>query len=123
MGFRTAKGASGDALARLNVRIREFEESARLVMIFAALIKDGEPCNTGEVKIKEGFGLGFAEGWRGPILYWVRINAEGKIERCKIVDPSFNNWQGLAFAVPGNIIPDFPLCNKSFNLSYPGNDL
>jgi len=122
-GFKTAKETSGDALARLNIRVQEFEESARLVKHFAALIKDGRPFNAGEFELKEGFGLGFAESWRGPVLYWVRINAAGTIERCKIVDPSFNNWQGLAYAVPGNIIPDFPLCNKSFNLSYSGNDL
>jgi Ni,Fe-hydrogenase III large subunit len=75
------------------------------------------------MKPTEGAALGFCEGWRGPVLYWVRLGRGGVIERCKIVDASFNNWQGLAYAVPGNIIPDFPLCNKSFNLSYPGNDL
>jgi len=55
-------------------------------------------------------------------LYWLKIN-NGIIDRCKIVDASFHNWQGLSFAVLGNIIPDFPLCNKSFDLSYSGNDL
>ena len=122
-GFKTAKGTAGDALARLNIRVKEFEESARLVTHFAGMLKDGQPCLAEKFKPEEGFGLGFCEGWRGPVLYWVRINKDGEIERCKIVDPSFNNWQGLAFAVPGNIIPDFPLCNKSFNLSYSGNDL
>ena len=62
-------------------------------------------------------------GWRGPVLYWLETSPAGLIERCKIVDASFLNWQGLSFAVLGNIIPDFPLCNKSFDLSYPGNDL
>ena len=57
------------------------------------------------------------------MLYWVRIGENALVERCKITDPSFCNWEGLAQAAPGNIIPDFPLCNKSFNLSYPGNDL
>jgi len=122
-GFRAAKETAGDALARLNIRVAEFEESARLVKYFSALLKDGGPRSAGPVEPGEGSALGFCEGWRGPVLYRVRIGARGVIERCKIVDPSFNNWQGLAFAVPGNIIPDFPLCNKSFNLSYSGGDL
>ena len=70
-----------------------------------------------------GEAIGCAEGWRGPVLYWLKTNRSGIIERCKIVDPSFHNWQGLSYAVLGNIIPDFPLCNKSFDLSYAGNDL
>ncbi|MCX5716343.1 MAG: hypothetical protein NTV07_05770, partial [Candidatus Omnitrophica bacterium] len=72
---------------------------------------------------KAGFGLGYVEAWRGPVLAWTRLDSEAKIERCKITDASFHNWEGLSFAVLGNIIPDFPLCNKSFDLSYPGNDL
>ena len=74
-------------------------------------------------RAQEGFAIGCVEAWRGPVRVWTRINAQGKIERCKIVDPSFHNWEGLSFAVLGNIIPDFPLCNKSFDLSYSGNDL
>src|SRR3989339_848898 len=76
-----------------------------------------------DINIKPGFALGCVEGWRGPVLYWVNLNDVGKIDRVKIVDPSFRSWQGLAYAVLGEIIPDFPLCNKSFNLSYPGRDL
>jgi len=72
---------------------------------------------------KAGSALGYAEGWRGPVLYWLKTDSAGLIERCKVVDPSFLNWQGLSYAVLGNIIPDFPLCNKSFDLSYSGNDL
>jgi Ni,Fe-hydrogenase III large subunit len=113
---------SGDVLARLRVRISEFEESIRLIEVFA-----GKLAKLGELRInpniKGGNGLGYAEGWRGPVLYWLETNSAGLIERCKIVDPSFLNWQGLSFAVLGNIIPDFPLCNKSFDLSYSGNDL
>ncbi|HPM43152.1 MAG TPA: Ni,Fe-hydrogenase III large subunit, partial [Candidatus Omnitrophota bacterium] len=70
-----------------------------------------------------GFALGFCEAWRGPLLVWTRLAPDGLIERCKIVDPSFRNWEGLSYAVLGNIVPDFPLCNKSFDLSYAGNDL
>lgn len=123
VNFTAAKESDGDAFARLKIRISEFEESVRLINEFASLIKnDGVYC-CDEFKPVNSFSLGYAEGWRGPILYWVKFDEAGLISRCKIVDPSFNNWLGLAYALPGNIIPDFPLCNKSFNLSYSGNDL
>jgi len=121
MRFRPACEQSGDVLARLQVRFFEFEESLRIIRLLAAILPAGE--------LREnfvpapGFALGFAEGWRGPVLYWVKTGGTGVIERCKIVDPSFLNWQGLAYSVLGDIIPDFPVCNKSFDLSYPGNDL
>jgi Ni,Fe-hydrogenase III large subunit len=63
------------------------------------------------------------EGWRGEILYVVMAGENGRIHRCKVRDPSFVNWPAIQWAVVGNIIPDFPLINKSFNLSYAGNDL
>lgn len=121
--FNLVKEDEGDVLARLNVRLREFEESARLIREFAAGMKPGEIRLSEKTGAKAGFAIGCAEGWRGPVLYWIKTGASGRIERCKIVDPSFHNWQGLCFAVLGNIIPDFPLCNKSFDLSYSGNDL
>jgi Ni,Fe-hydrogenase III large subunit len=113
---------SGDVLARLDLRILEFAESCRLIEEFTARLKRGEKSMAAS-GIKGGSGLGYAEAWRGPVLYWLKINPDGLIARCKIADPSFLNWQGLAYAVLGNIIPDFPLCNKSFDLSYSGNDL
>jgi Ni,Fe-hydrogenase III large subunit len=66
--------------------------------------------------------LGWAEAWRGPCVHWVATDEQGRLMRVKITDPSFLNWPGLSHAVPGNIIPDFPVINKSFNLSYSGND-
>lgn len=120
--FKMASQESGDVLARLRVRISEFQESCRLIEEFASrLHKDGKLKTDPE--LKAGSALGYAEGWRGPVLYWLKIDPAGLIQRCKIVDPSFLNWQGLSYAVLGNIIPDFPLCNKSFDLSYSGNDL
>ncbi len=120
--FKMSIQESGDVLARLRVRISEFEESCRLIKEFAQkLVKDEQVRVNAE--LKGGSALGFSEGWRGPVLYWVKTNSAGAIERCKIVDASFRNWQGLSYAVLGNIIPDFPLCNKSFDLSYSGNDL
>jgi len=122
-GFKPAKQERGDVLARLNVRVQEFEESVRLIRKFSDMLKTGTAAKISAGEPKSGCALGCAESWRGPILYWVRLGENGLVERCKITDPSFNNWEALAQAVPGNIIPDFPLCNKSFNLSYPGNDL
>ena len=63
------------------------------------------------------------EGWRGEICTWPSPTAKGRFARYKIVDPSFHNWFGLALALRGEQISDFPLCNKSFNLSYCGHDL
>jgi Ni,Fe-hydrogenase III large subunit len=122
--FNLMKQDNGDALARLNVRLSEFEGSAGIIMqLLDKLDLQAVEPSGAKMSIKAGSALGYAEGWRGAILYWVKLNEEGIVERCKIVDPSFHNWAGLSFAVLGNIIPDFPLCNKSFNLSYPGNDL
>jgi Ni,Fe-hydrogenase III large subunit len=67
--------------------------------------------------------LSAVEGWRGEILYMVMAGENGMIHRCKVRDPSFVNWPAIQWAVLGNIIPDFPLINKSFNLSYAGTDL
>lgn len=121
-GFRSVKQDKGDALARLKVRIAEVEESCRLILHFAEKLAGSVGPLSVEFPAAEGAAIGAVEAWRGPVFYWVDIRA-GAIERCKIVDASFRNWAGLTFAVLGNIIPDFPLCNKSFDLSYPGNDL
>jgi len=120
--FNLIKQETGDCLARLNVRLAEFEESIKLIYRFLDRITP-QAAAQNSYNIKEGFALGFTEAWRGTLTYWVKINKEGLIERCKITDPSFLNWQALAFCVLGDIIPDFPLCNKSFDLSYSGNDL
>jgi len=63
------------------------------------------------------------EGWRGAIVHWLMADAAGRLFRVKIMDPSFLNWRPLSLALIDNIVPDFPLCNKSFNQSYSGNDL
>lgn len=121
-GFKIVLQVSGDVLARLRVRIGEVEESFRLIEILAGRLASSATTSI-EPSCREGSALGCAEGWRGPVLYWLKTDAAGSIQRCKITDASFHNWQGLSYAVLGNIIPDFPLCNKSFNLSYAGNDL
>jgi Ni,Fe-hydrogenase III large subunit len=67
--------------------------------------------------------LGMIEGWRGPVMIALEAGVEGSIRRCHPHDPSWQNWPVLEHAVIGNIVPDFPLINKSFNLSYSGHDL
>jgi len=120
--FKMITQQAGDVLARLKIRMLEFEESCRLIEAFTRRMGRYEK-TTAVSQLKQGSGLGYAEGWRGPILYWLKISADGLVQRCSITDPSFHNWPGLCYAVLGNIIPDFPLCNKSFDLSYSGNDL
>jgi Ni,Fe-hydrogenase III large subunit len=114
---------TGDVWARTMVRLDEVRESVRLI---AALL-DGLPA--GEVLAPLGdlragaHATVVVEGWRGPIWYWVLADGPGGLARVKVVDPSFRNWPALEYAVLKNIVPDFPLCNKSFNLSYSGTDL
>ena len=72
---------------------------------------------------KDAFVISIVEGWRGEVVHIAMTDNTGALSRYKIKDPSFNNWYGLALAVRNNGISDFPLCNKSFNLSYSGNDL
>ncbi|MCU0666719.1 MAG: NADH-quinone oxidoreductase subunit C [Candidatus Omnitrophica bacterium] len=119
-GFRLVKKDRGDVLSRLIVRLDEIEESLRLIDVFA---KQTDVLESPKINFPvQGHALGAVEGARGPVIYWLEVS-DGKIERCKIVDPSFQNWQGLSISVLGNIVPDFPVCNKSFDLSYAGNDL
>jgi Ni,Fe-hydrogenase III large subunit/Ni,Fe-hydrogenase III component G len=112
----------GDVLRRMQVRIDEVFESVG--MIRAALDElPGGPHRAPDHAIEPGrCALSSVEGWRGEILYWVRTGPGNRIERCKIKDPSVNNWPALVEAVQGNIIADFPVINKSFNLSYSGTD-
>jgi len=122
-GFNLMRESSGDVMARLNIRVSELEESISLIRQFVDMIKQDNADLQERMKLREGVGLGYIEAWRGPLLYWVKLNKSGIVERCKIVDPSFHNWEGLCYSVLGDIIPDFPVCNKSFDLSYSGNDL
>jgi Ni,Fe-hydrogenase III large subunit len=68
-------------------------------------------------------GLALVEGFRGDVLVWLRLDAEGAVTRCHPRDPSWFQWPLLEAAIEGNIVADFPLCNKSFNCSYAGHDL
>ncbi len=114
----------GDVRARLRVRGDEIHESIRLIRELCSKIPDGPIANEQSCSPNPGdWTLSAVEGWRGEILYMVMAAEGGRIHRCKVRDPSFVNWPAIQWAVLGNIIPDFPLINKSFNLSYAGNDL
>jgi Ni,Fe-hydrogenase III large subunit len=73
--------------------------------------------------IKSAYAVGIVEGWRGDVVFLIATDSQGDISRVAVRDPSFLNWTALGYAAVGNVIPDFPLINKSFNLSYSGNDL
>jgi Ni,Fe-hydrogenase III large subunit/Ni,Fe-hydrogenase III component G len=122
LSWRVPVYQEGDVLRRMQVRIDEVFES--VAMIRAALDSlPGGPCRAADLAIEPGrCALSAVEGWRGEILYWVRTGPGNRIERCKIKDPSLNNWPAVVEAVQGNIIADFPVINKSFNLSYSGTD-
>ena len=114
----------GDVRARLRVRMDEIHESIRLIREIRHKIPQGPLVATPDRVPQPGeWALSAVEGWRGEILYFVMAGENGRIHRCKVRDPSFVNWPAIQWAVVGNIIPDFPLINKSFNLSYAGNDL
>ena len=122
-GFRPARRDAGDVLARFDVRCDEVETS---LLILAGLVKHDGPLSASEpdpVTGGEGHGSGIVEGWRGTIVHRVEVDSAGMLTRVKIVDPSFLTWPALSVALENTIVPDFPLANKSFNLSYAGNDL
>jgi Ni,Fe-hydrogenase III large subunit len=111
----------GDVNARVWIRIREAEQSLALVEQILDGLPDG-PIAT-DVPARAGEGMALVEGFRGDILAWIRIGGSGTVERCHLRDPSWFQWPLLEAAIEGNIVADFPLCNKSFNCSYSGHDL
>ena len=112
----------GDVFDRMRVRMEEADDSIRIALEAIAMLTPG-PVNTALPPIPpDACALGYVEGWRGEILHWILTGADDSLARCKIKDPSLNNWPALPEAVQGNIIPDFPVINKSFNLSYSGTD-
>jgi Ni,Fe-hydrogenase III large subunit len=110
----------GDVLARARMRIEETRVSARLIEETLKELAAGIIC-TPIPRDRSAEGFSAVESPRGELLYWIRIR-EGRIIRCHIKSPSFQNWPCMPFAVDGNISADFPLINKSFNLSYSGCD-
>jgi Ni,Fe-hydrogenase III large subunit len=111
----------GDVNARVWIRIKEVEQSISLVDQIIAGLPEG--AYFVEPPSKAGEGLALVEGFRGDVLAWVRLEENGRVARCHLRDPSWFQWPLLEAAIEGNIVADFPLCNKSFNCSYSGCDL
>ncbi len=113
----------GDVAARVAVRFDEVRESLRLIRRLCDGLPGGAVCAPPVPAGVAALGAGWVEGWRGEVLVALELDAAGRITRCHCHDPSWQNWPVLEHAVIGNIVPDFPLINKSFNLSYSGQDL
>jgi Ni,Fe-hydrogenase III large subunit len=112
----------GDVWHRMQVRIDEVKESIGIIRAAAGELPGGPNAAPPQPVPPGRCALSAIEGWRGEIIHWVRTAPNNRLERCKIKDPSVNNWPALVEAVQGNIIADFPVINKSFNLSYSGTD-
>jgi Ni,Fe-hydrogenase III large subunit len=122
--FDVPTRAGGDVNDRVWIRIREIEQSLALIREILARLPAG-PIDVEETRrdavVSEGVAM--VEGFRGDYFAWVRVDEHGRIARCHVRDPSWFQWPLLEAVVEGNIVADFPLCNKSFNCSYSGHDL
>jgi Ni,Fe-hydrogenase III large subunit/Ni,Fe-hydrogenase III component G len=119
-----ASETSSDVYARFHVKIQEVQASVGVIQDALAALPAGPIASTESLKLaKNAVAIGCVEGWRGEIIHFVATDAAGHISRVAVRDPSFINWQVLGYCGQGQIVPDFPLINKSFNLSYTGNDL
>ncbi len=146
LGFNNVETEQGgDVYARFSVRVKEVYSSVFIIKRALRTLPDGPICTSCNLEstihssphdkrraeggglslvfAKNSFAVGIVEGWRGDIVYFITTDEQGAISRVAPRDPSFVNWSVLEYAGLGNIVPDFPLINKSFNLSYSGNDL
>jgi Ni,Fe-hydrogenase III large subunit len=121
LSFEVPTLEEGDVNARVWIRIREVEQSLSLIEQILARLPSG-PIRT-DLPVGAGEGMALVEGFRGDILVWLRLDDSGRVSRCHLRDPSWFQWPLLEAAIEGNIVADFPLCNKSFNCSYSGHDL
>ena len=120
--FRVPVYQEGDVEHRMQVRIDEVRESLAIIQQLMADLPGGAlRVEIGELPAGRT-ALGYVEGWRGEIYHWIRTAPGNRLARCKVKDPSLQNWPALSEAILGNIVPDFPVVNKSFNLSYSGTD-
>jgi Ni,Fe-hydrogenase III large subunit len=111
---------AGDVNARVWIRIREVEQSLALVEQTLDRLPAGDII--APLPAKAGEGLALVEAFRGDVMVWLRLDASGRVARCHLRDASWFQWPLLEAAIEGNIVADFPLCNKSFNCSYSGHD-
>ena len=123
LGVNMVVRTGGDVAARATVRVDEIVESLRLIGAILDGLPGGDIATPVPVAPENALGIGWVEGWRGEVLIALETGADNRIRRCHPHDPSWQNWPLLERAVLGNIVPDFPLINKSFNLSYSGQDL
>ena len=123
LAFEVPVLIAGDVNARVWIRIREVEQSLSLIDQILSRLPPGEVQNAIEATGAVCEGLGLSEAFRGDVLVWLRIDGAGHIERCHLRDASWFQWPLLEAAIEGNIVADFPICNKSFNCSYSGHDL
>jgi Ni,Fe-hydrogenase III large subunit len=114
---------AGDVDARVWIRIRETEQSLGLIDQILDKLPDGATRTAVSSTGQACEGLAITEAFRGDVLVWLRLDAAGQVARCHLRDASWFQWPLLETAVEGNIVADFPLCNKSFNCSYAGHDL
>jgi Ni,Fe-hydrogenase III large subunit len=122
MSFRVPTRAEGDVNARVWVRIEEIAESLGLIEQCLERMPGGKVA-VAVTRRGPGEGMALTEAFRGDVLAWVRIAADGVVDRCHLRDASWFQWPLLEAAIEGNIVADFPICNKSFNCSYSGCDL
>ena len=118
-----ASWSSGDVFARAYVRWLEVQRSIAFIEEQLEALPAGAIRKEVKTLSPNQLAVSLIEGWRGELCHVAITDAAGRFERYKVVDPSFHNWIGLAMALRGQQISDFPLCNKSFNLSYCGHDL
>jgi Ni,Fe-hydrogenase III large subunit/Ni,Fe-hydrogenase III component G len=123
LGFVPAQQAGGDVRARFQLRVDEFDASTEILRAYCDRPRPLHAMAVTGARMAAGSGTGIVEGWRGTIAHRVETDDAGRLTRVKVVDPSFFNWPALSVALADTIVPDFPLINKSFNLSYAGNDL
>lgn len=114
---------SGDVFARAYVRWLEIQRSIEFIFVLLDALPEGQVTTMIGALMPGALVVSLAEGWRGEIVHVAVTDDQGHFRRYKVVDPSFHNWMGLALAMRCQPISDFPLCNKSFNLSYCGHDL
>jgi Ni,Fe-hydrogenase III large subunit len=122
LDFKIAVQEAGDVDARVRVRIEEIEQSLSLMEQILRRLPDGAVRNAVVLTPGVREGVGIVEGFRGDVLVWLRLNGD-RVARCHLRDPSWFQWPLLEAVIEGNIVADFPLCNKSFNCSYSGHDL
>ncbi len=109
--------------ARVWVRIDEVTQSLKLIEQILERLPGGNTHIALPSVSEEREGMAIIEGFRGDILVWLRVGTDGRVRRCHLRDPSWFQWPLLEAIIEGNIVADFPLCNKSFNCSYSGHDL